>query len=232
MPWIASRGQQLLTHLLDISQVDAVSDLEGFADAGREAAFHLAGLGTRTVTFAASSFLSTANSVVTFFISFFVFWSLLFYLLKADQDWVSGVLTVFPKPMAVRIHEALAKSVQSVFIVNGKLCLYHALYTWILYRVFDAHFAYTTSLLSAISAILPLVPPILVPLPAAIEIWIRFGWVRAIAIYSLHIGWLVSRSSQLALGIALLPSSIYLSLLVLLSTSPASAPFFGFLPLF
>lgn len=114
--------------------------------------------------------ISASASVVAFLLSLVLFLNLLFYLLAAERDWLTMALEFLPQHEQGRVQTILSETISGVFIVNAKMALYHALFTFLVLRIMDVHFVYTISALSAVCAVIPFFPTFLIAFPAAMEL--------------------------------------------------------------
>jgi hypothetical protein len=78
---------------------------------------------------------------------------------------------------------------RGVFVSSLKLSAFHAGFTWLTLRAFDAHFVCLATAASAVVAVLPLVPVALVAAPAALELaLLRGAPVKGLVLAALHLG--------------------------------------------
>jgi hypothetical protein len=78
---------------------------------------------------------------------------------------------------------------RGVFVSSLKLSAFHAGFTWLTLRAFDAHFVCLATAASAVVAVLPLVPVALVAAPAALELaLLRGAPVKGLVLAAMHLG--------------------------------------------
>jgi hypothetical protein len=76
---------------------------------------------------------------------------------------------------------------RGVFVSSLKLSAFHAGFTWLTLRAFDAHFVCLATAASAVVAVLPLVPVALVAAPAVLELaMLRGAPVKGLVLAALH----------------------------------------------
>jgi predicted PurR-regulated permease PerM len=142
---------------------------------------------SRSATLLVSYAVSASASVVSFILSVMIFLSCLYYLLASERDWLSLVLSFLPDNERARVQDVLSRTVRQVFIVNAKVLLYHALFTFLLLRLLDVHFVYTCVAASAVGAVLPFLPSFVHILPALLEILLlRQNILLAIVVLLAH----------------------------------------------
>lgn len=73
------------------------------------------------------------------------------------------------------LSKSVSKSIEGVFLSSFKICIYHVVFTWLLFDLFGVKFAFTYSFISGILTFLPVFSPGLLGLPAAINIYINTG---------------------------------------------------------
>ena len=113
-----------------------------------------------------------AGATATFLLKCVVFLTALFHVLASEADPATRLVELIPlddrvKAVAVA---SVTKGVRGVFVSCLKLALFHAMFTWVTFRAFGAHFVYTSTLVSGATAILPLLASWSVSLPAAFSL--------------------------------------------------------------
>lgn len=130
---------------------------------------------------------SASASAVSFVLSVALFLNLLYYLLAAERDWLTSVLSFLPGVDAARGHAVVSGTIRQVFVINTKVLAYHALFTLLVLRLANAHFVYTCVALSALGTFVPFFSPFLVALPAAVEIALVWShWFPGLLLFSIH----------------------------------------------
>lgn len=127
--------------------------------------------------------------IVNFGVQAMLFIFLLYALLAAKTDPLTYTIRVLPLSDYAREKTAAAFSdaLKSVFVSTIKLAAFHALFTWLTFRMFGIHLIYLSVLASAIAACLPLVPVCLVAVPAALQLLAQGRGVSAIVLLTLHV---------------------------------------------
>jgi predicted PurR-regulated permease PerM len=129
----------------------------------------------KVLAFVGNHALSASASIFGGVVSGLIFMNLLFYLLSAQTSWLDAFLDFLPGPAKVRVLDALGSSVQQIFLVNAKVCVFHGLFTNLIMMFAGAHFRVTAVAASAIGAVIPFFPTSLIGLPASIELAMRTG---------------------------------------------------------
>ena len=142
------------------------------------------------LTLAVRHFFQATASVTQFMVSFFLFLSFLYYLLSSQRDWMTVMFDFLEDQELERVRTDLSNCVQQVFVINIKVSLYHGLFTWLLFDMFEAPFAYTSTLLATVSAVIPFMPNWLVALPAACFLAVNRGIILSIFFWMCHFLWL------------------------------------------
>lgn len=105
------------------------------------------------------SIASGAVGVVHFLMQAVVFFSVLYYLIISETGGVMNqVLSIVPLSESTRSRCAsvLEDTVSHVLLSTAKAALFQAAFTWLLFRFFNIHFLYMSTLLALLSALLSL----------------------------------------------------------------------------
>ncbi|WIA18476.1 hypothetical protein OEZ85_009932 [Tetradesmus obliquus] len=153
----------------------------------------VSGLGSTTAVALGTGLgvLRLGLGVVKFLVQLGVFASVLYTLLALDIDPVERLLQLLPMSEASqdRASRAVTRAMRGVFVSSLKLSAFHAGFTWLTLRAFDAHFVCLATAASAVVAVLPLVPVALVAAPAVLELaLLRGAPVKALVLAALHLG--------------------------------------------
>ena len=116
-----------------------------------------------------TSFFGVAGGVVSLLLQSTVFLTVLFHILSNEVDLGVRAVELLPVDEAIKKKTvtALTSGIRGVFLSCLKLASFHALFTWVTFRMFNVHFVYTSTLASGATAILPLLASWAVSLPAA-----------------------------------------------------------------
>jgi len=127
-------------------------------------------------------------SLLSYGFSVLLFLSCLFYLLQSENDGISLVVNLLPVSVETRtkISSALANSVQGVFLVTFKICVFHSLFTWLTFSMAGVNFVYLSTFMSGLFSIIPFLGSWVVSLYAALELYTTGHWVSAIFMVTLH----------------------------------------------
>eukprot|EP00873_Tetraselmis_striata_P010017 jgi/Tetstr1/430281/TSEL_020108.t1 len=131
-----------------------------------------------------ASVVSSIMGIITASINFISFVGLLYFLLSLDEDpidTVIGVIPVEPSRQAT-INTAVRSALSGVFEVTVKIAAFNGLLTWLSLRVLGAHFVYLPTLAAIVFSCFPLIPVMVVIIPAILEFVIAGAWVRAIVL--------------------------------------------------
>ena len=97
---------------------------------------------------------------------------------------MSWVLFFFPEEsFRDQAGDLIKESVSQVFKIAFKLALFHGMWCWSTYTVFGCHMVYLPTLLSALMALVPLLPTYFDCLPGVLELWLV--WNRPFSAFSL-----------------------------------------------
>ena len=119
-----------------------------------------------------------------------LFLTLLYYLLSAQTDPLARAVGLLPIPPSARVRAATAlnAALGGVFMSLLKLSLFHGLFAWVTFRIFNAPLAYTSAVASAAFSLLPFVPTYSVALPSCAVVALHGRVAAAIALLLLHFG--------------------------------------------
>ena len=128
-----------------------------------------------------------------FMFSLLLFLTALFYLIGTSEDKtykpVSWLLFFFPEEsFREEASNLINESVSQVFKIAFKLSIFHGLWCWSTLTVFGCHMVYLPTLLSAVMALVPLLPTYFDCIPGVLELWLV--WKRpfsAITMFILHL---------------------------------------------
>lgn len=138
------------------------------------------------------SIASGAAGIIHFITQTAIFFSVLYYLIVSETGGVmKQVLGMVPlsESMMVRCATVLESTVSNVLLSTAKAAVFQATFTWLLFRFFNIHFLYMSTLLALFSALLSL-PRWLqaASLLAGVELLIEGQYVQSILLMVVHTG--------------------------------------------
>lgn len=120
------------------------------------------------------SFLFTSGfALFNFVVSFFVFITLLFYLLShSDQStypptqWLNNALAIGGRNLGQTFNDA----VTSVFVASLKMAAFYGLYTYVLHSLIDSNFVFLPTVIASVSAVI--LKSYWAALPGFFDLWL------------------------------------------------------------
>jgi predicted PurR-regulated permease PerM len=109
-----------------------------------------------------------------FMVNCIIYVATLYYLVLLESpplSYVANFLQVIDNRN--RIQMALEGSIQAVLLATTKLAAFHFLFTWLTFSMVDIEWVVTGSLISALFAVIPVISPFWMVVPAALELFIR-----------------------------------------------------------
>ncbi|GLJ32074.1 hypothetical protein SUGI_0645880 [Cryptomeria japonica] len=146
--------------------------------------------GTNFVLSVVVSIASGAAGILNFLSQSMVFFSLLYYLITSESGGVmEHVLGMLPvsKTTRSRCATVLNHAVSSVLLATAKMAFFQAAVTWLLFRFFQIHFVYMSTLLAFTSALLPIFPPWVSSLPAGLQMAVEGQYLQGVVLTIIHI---------------------------------------------
>lgn len=123
-----------------------------------------------------------------------LFFVTLYYLLLPEKDpldHLSSLIQTVDKRQVVR--SSIEKAINAVFMTTMKMFIFHSLFTWLTFNVFDIQFIYMATFAAGVIAIIPITSPLWVVLPACVELYFKDQTMRACILMALHFvaNWIV-----------------------------------------
>lgn len=160
--------------------VHLASSMKILLFSGKNIAEHLFSGGAGMVRFGVEVF--------NYLLQFLVFVTILYYFLVSNvsmEDRLTSILPLRPQDR-VRVTTVLLESVRSVFLSAVKIALFNSVATWLMFSVCGIHFVYVSTLMAALTSIIPLAPPLVVSLPAVLQLAIQGKWLLGLGLGATH----------------------------------------------
>ncbi|KAI1708346.1 transmembrane protein [Ditylenchus destructor] len=142
---------------------------------------------TAILTTVTMGLLGFGFDILNSFIELIVFCSVVYYLLAySDEQWaplklvndLSSFLRVRGQSIStsgLNVGEAVESAISDVFVLSTKMAVFYWLYFNFLYSIFDLHVIFIPSLLSALLAAIPIMPPYIVGIFGFVELFLVRG---------------------------------------------------------
>ena len=121
---------------------------------------------------------SGGSGVANFFLGVIVYFTALFYLLAESSDTYKPIELFSEGFVPEGFADALNKAVKSVFKITFKMAAFYGMYTYLTHTLFNVSIVMVPVLAATFLAAVPVAGQYLVPVPAALELWLadgRFG---------------------------------------------------------
>ena len=141
--------------------------------------------------------LGLGFDLLNFFIEIIVFNTAVYYLLANSSTqwlplkWFNDLLTSIQLTtdsgsfQKVRIVGAVENAISGVFVLSAKMSIFYGLYTYFVHSLFDLNVVFVPSMLAAIFAAIPIVPPYLVGIFGFVELFLVRGETVAGIIFAI-----------------------------------------------